>query len=136
MNNKYSRYLTVNFYFDNIEVSNETKNILNNILNKLIEKLPNYNDFIYASLNIFIILTPLRYTYDDINFNLIEITDKETNKIIKFNLKSNIITYNNKEPYFIYELEDFNSDNYDEKILKSLDWFNYYHKNIFKIKNK
>ena len=131
MNNKYSKYLLVNFYFDDNEVSNEIKNILFEVLNKLIEKLPDYNNFISASLSIFIILTPLKYTYDDINFNLIVIIDKETNEIIKFNLKSNIITYN-KEPYIFYELEDYNSDNYDNIILKSYDWINYYHTQFLK----
>ena len=131
MNNKYSKYLLVNFYFDDNEVSNEIKNILFEVLNKLIEKLPDYNNFISASLSIFIILTPLKYTYDDINFNLIEIIYKETNEIIKFNLKSNIITYN-KEPYIFYELEDYNSDNYDNIILKSYDWINYYHTQFLK----
>ena len=132
MNNKYSEYITVNFYEDDIEVSNNTKSILFEVLNKLIEKLPNYNDFISASLSVFIILTPIRYSYDDVNFNLIKITDKETNQTIKFDLKNNNITYNNTQPYIIYAIDDFNSNNYDEKILNSYDWFDYYHKHFLK----
>ena len=135
MNNKYSEYITVNFYENDIEVSTDTKNILFEVLNKLIEKLPNYNDFISASLSVFIILTPLQYSYDDISFDLIKITDKETNQIIKFDLKNNNITYNNTQPYIIYEVEEFNSINYDEKILNSYDWFDYYHKQFLKYRN-
>jgi len=77
MNNKYSYYILVDFYEDDFKVSDDTKNILYEVLNKLIEKLPNYSDFISVSLRVFIVLTQIHYSYEDINFNLIQITDKK-----------------------------------------------------------
>ena len=136
MNNKFSNYIYVDFYFDNIEVSNKTKNILYEVLNKLIDKLPDYTDFISASLSIFILLTPLQYTNNDIHFNSIQTIDIETNKTLTFNLKCNYIIYNNTHPYIIYELDKYTIDNYDKIILNSFDWFNYYHKQYLKYINK
>lgn len=134
MNNKYSDYILVDFYEDDFKVSDDSKNILYEVLNKLIEKLSNYIDFIDASLSVFIVLTSLHYLYEDINFNLIHITDKKTYQIITFDLSNNI-TYN-KQPYIIYNVENFNSNNYDEEILNFFEWFDYYHKQFFKCINK
>ena len=106
------------------------------IINELINKLPDYTDFIKSALYVFIILVPLQYGDLNISFDEIIITDKKTNKTITLNVNSKIIVYNNTTPHIIYELENYNSNNYDTIILDSYEYFNFYHQQYLKYLNK
>lgn len=128
MNNKYSDYISIDFTFNDLNDNNDLKNILYELLNQLIPTMPDYNDFIHVALNIFIILIPLKYSdINNINFETIKVIDKKYNKTLTMNINSRIIIYNETSPQIIYELENYTPDNYNNIILKSFDFFNFYY---------